>query len=159
MVTKSNSDIMSIIEDLKNGLAMYHLWGRLGWKDILHRYQRSFLGPLWLSISMGVLIAARSIWDLLARFLELISGKCRYRPMSVLVEPVVRAFSIVRRCHSFTSGLSLYHFSTIFCASLTLTPKSFERPCAVLPYAMLKFNTFACLLSEAYLSLRSGTCT
>ena len=37
---------------------MYHLWGRLGWNDILQRYRRSILGPLWLTISMAVLIGA-----------------------------------------------------------------------------------------------------
>ncbi len=44
--------------DLSFGLKMYPLWGRLGWKDVLNRYQRSLLGPLWLTISMGVLIGA-----------------------------------------------------------------------------------------------------
>jgi len=40
---------------------MYHLWGLLGWKDILNRYQRSLLGPLWLTVSMGVLIGALGV--------------------------------------------------------------------------------------------------
>jgi len=50
--------MLTIIKDIVDGFAMYHLWGRLGWKDILHRHQRSLLGPLWLTISMGVLIGA-----------------------------------------------------------------------------------------------------
>ena len=37
---------------------MYHLWGRLGWNDILQRYRRSLLGPLWITVSMAVLIGA-----------------------------------------------------------------------------------------------------
>lgn len=52
------SDTMILFHDIKNGFLMYHLWGLLGWKDILNRYQRSLLGPLWLTVSMGVLIAA-----------------------------------------------------------------------------------------------------
>ena len=52
------TDIKSILDDLLDGLNLYHLWTRLGWKDILNRYQRSLLGPLWLTLSMGVLIGA-----------------------------------------------------------------------------------------------------
>ena len=40
------------------GSKMYQLWGKLGWNDIIQRYQRSILGPLWLTISMGILIGA-----------------------------------------------------------------------------------------------------
>jgi len=53
-----SSDIKAMFKDLYDGFMMYHLWGRLGWKDILTRYQRSLLGPLWLTISMGILIGA-----------------------------------------------------------------------------------------------------
>ncbi len=55
---RQEHDFLSIIGDLIGGLLMYQLWGRLGWKDILSRYQRSLLGPIWLTISMGVLIGA-----------------------------------------------------------------------------------------------------
>jgi ABC-type polysaccharide/polyol phosphate export permease len=51
-----NSDLKILFDDIRTGLFMYHLWGRLGWKDILNRHQRSLLGPIWLTISMGVLI-------------------------------------------------------------------------------------------------------
>ena len=51
-------NIKVIFKDLFDGFMMYNLWGRLGWKDILNRYQRSLLGPLWLTISMGILIGA-----------------------------------------------------------------------------------------------------
>lgn len=54
----SNSNIAPIVKDLIDGFMMYDLWSRLGWKDILNRYQRSLLGPLWLTISMGVLMGA-----------------------------------------------------------------------------------------------------
>jgi ABC-type polysaccharide/polyol phosphate export permease len=55
---KPEHNFFLIIDDLIAGLLMYQLWGRLGWKDILNRYQRSLLGPIWLTISMGVLIGA-----------------------------------------------------------------------------------------------------
>jgi ABC-2 type transport system permease protein len=42
-------------DDLRQGWRQRSLWGYLGWQDIKQRYRRSVLGPLWISISMGVL--------------------------------------------------------------------------------------------------------
>ena len=36
----------------------FELWGILGWQDIRQRYRRSVIGPFWLTISTGVMIAA-----------------------------------------------------------------------------------------------------
>src|SRR5262249_38991878 len=44
--------------DLVGGLRRWELWGTLGWRDIRQRYRRSTLGPFWLTISMGVMVAA-----------------------------------------------------------------------------------------------------
>ena len=44
--------------DIIQGARASHLWGLLGWQDIRQRYRRSKLGPFWLTISMGVLVAA-----------------------------------------------------------------------------------------------------
>jgi ABC-2 type transport system permease protein len=41
--------------DLSAGWKQRQLWGHLGWQDIKQRYRRSVLGPLWISISMGVI--------------------------------------------------------------------------------------------------------
>ncbi len=57
-IDNSRSGLAEALADLHQGLTMYHLWGRLGWNDILQRYRRSILGPLWLTISMAVLIGA-----------------------------------------------------------------------------------------------------
>ena len=46
------------LHDLFQGARSRHLWGMLGWQDIRRRYRRSVLGPFWLTISMGVLVAA-----------------------------------------------------------------------------------------------------
>jgi ABC-2 type transport system permease protein len=42
-------------DDLRQGWRQRALWGYLGWQDIKQRYRRSVLGPLWISISMGVI--------------------------------------------------------------------------------------------------------
>jgi len=45
------------IIDLVDGLRSIHIWPMLGWQDVRQRYRRSVLGPLWLTISTGVMIA------------------------------------------------------------------------------------------------------
>ncbi|MGE3285755.1 MAG: ABC transporter permease [Pseudonocardia sp.] len=47
--------------DLRQGWTQRSLWGYLGWQDIKQRYRRSVLGPLWISISMGVIATAMGI--------------------------------------------------------------------------------------------------
>ena len=44
--------------DIIQGARARYLWGLLGWQDIRRRYRRSILGPIWLTISMGVFVAA-----------------------------------------------------------------------------------------------------
>jgi ABC-type polysaccharide/polyol phosphate export permease len=45
------------ILDIKRGLAMYSLWGALAWLDTKQRYRRSLLGPFWITLSTGVMVA------------------------------------------------------------------------------------------------------
>jgi ABC-type polysaccharide/polyol phosphate export permease len=45
-------------DDIVHGVRRWPLWGLLGWSDILQRYRRSVLGPLWITMSMAVLITA-----------------------------------------------------------------------------------------------------
>ncbi|WP_139559601.1 ABC transporter permease [Methylotetracoccus oryzae] len=44
--------------DLADGLRAWPIWGMLGWQDVRQRYRRSILGPLWLTLSMGVMVGA-----------------------------------------------------------------------------------------------------
>jgi lipopolysaccharide transport system permease protein len=44
------------LTDITAAARRYPLIGMLGWQDIRQRYRRSALGPLWLTISMGVMI-------------------------------------------------------------------------------------------------------
>ncbi|HYC02361.1 MAG TPA: ABC transporter permease [Azospirillaceae bacterium] len=46
------------LRDIAGGLARWPLWSLLALQDIRQRYRRSVLGPLWLTISMGVLVSA-----------------------------------------------------------------------------------------------------
>ena len=49
------------VRDLRQGWKQRPLWGYLGWQDIKQRYRRSVLGPLWISITMGVIATAMGI--------------------------------------------------------------------------------------------------
>jgi len=53
-----SSQIRRSLIDICEGALRIHLWGMLGWQDIRQRYRRSLLGPFWLTISMGIMIAA-----------------------------------------------------------------------------------------------------
>lgn len=49
------------LADLRQSLASWRLWTLLGWLEIRQRYARSRLGPFWLTISMGVMIASLGV--------------------------------------------------------------------------------------------------
>lgn len=48
-------------QDISQGFQQRQLWAHLGWQDIKQRYRRSVLGPLWITISMGVTSAGLGI--------------------------------------------------------------------------------------------------
>ena len=45
------------VADLIEGLKLWELWSTLGWHDIRQRYRRSIVGPFWLTLSMGIMVA------------------------------------------------------------------------------------------------------
>ena len=59
-VTTGQSDSASrmreCLADFRKGLAMRELWLFLGWRDVRKHYQRSILGPFWLTLSMGLMV-------------------------------------------------------------------------------------------------------
>jgi ABC-type polysaccharide/polyol phosphate export permease len=44
--------------DLYQGIVAWPIWSAVGWNDIRQRYRRSVLGPLWITLSMGVLVGS-----------------------------------------------------------------------------------------------------
>lgn len=48
-------------EDCSAGIKLWRLWGILGWTEILQRYRRSILGPLWLTASMAIMVVSLGI--------------------------------------------------------------------------------------------------
>ena len=47
--------------DIYSGLVNWHLWFYLGWNDILSRYRRSVLGPMWMTINMAIMTGLTGI--------------------------------------------------------------------------------------------------
>ncbi|MDR7301843.1 galactan export ABC transporter permease subunit Wzm/RfbD [Haloactinomyces albus] len=47
--------------DISTGTRQRQLWAHLGWQDIKQRYRRSVIGPLWITISMGMTVTALGI--------------------------------------------------------------------------------------------------
>lgn len=53
----SKSNNMIALADIGAAIKRYDLIGVLGWADVRQRYRRSALGPFWITIGMGVMIA------------------------------------------------------------------------------------------------------
>src|SRR5262249_8162132 len=49
------------IHDLAEGLHSWRVWGRLGWLEVKRQYRRTMLGPLWVTLSLGILSAAMGV--------------------------------------------------------------------------------------------------
>ncbi len=47
--------------DFAGAMALWPLWVRLGWHDILYRYRRSLLGPFWFTANTAITIVALGI--------------------------------------------------------------------------------------------------
>ena len=62
-VTAYSGRSMSLlaIRDIRDGILLWPLWGRLGWNDILQRYRRSLLGPFWLTASMAIMVVSLGV--------------------------------------------------------------------------------------------------
>ena len=62
-VTAYSGQSMSLlaIRDIRDGILLWPLWGRLGWNDILQRYRRSLLGPFWLTASMAIMVVSLGV--------------------------------------------------------------------------------------------------
>jgi len=50
------SNIELAISDIASGLLSFHIWGALGWQEVMQRYRRSVLGPFWLTISTAIMV-------------------------------------------------------------------------------------------------------
>lgn len=59
--TAFRAQLSRALSDVSEGLVLWPLWGKLGWNDILQRYRRSLLGPLWLTLSMAIMVVSLGV--------------------------------------------------------------------------------------------------
>ncbi len=52
----AGSRIRRAIEDFVEGVSHYEIWSTLAWQEIRKRYQRSVLGPFWITLTMLIMI-------------------------------------------------------------------------------------------------------
>jgi len=72
------------VKDFKDGVSSIYVWPMLGWLEIKQRYRRSVLGPFWLTISTGALVAGMG--PLYGRLLNVdISTYFSYLAISIVV--------------------------------------------------------------------------
>jgi ABC-type polysaccharide/polyol phosphate export permease len=57
LLALSAQQLARATRDLHVGILSVHVWPTLAWQEIRQRYRRSVLGPFWLTISIGVMIA------------------------------------------------------------------------------------------------------
>ena len=53
-VNKTSVNFALAVQDLVEGMRLWRVWYVLGLSEIRQRYRRSTLGPLWLSLSVGI---------------------------------------------------------------------------------------------------------
>ena len=57
VVSNKKSSFSLALEDFFSGLMSFNVWSSLAWQQIRMRYRRSKLGPLWLTLSTGIMVA------------------------------------------------------------------------------------------------------
>ena len=88
--------------DVRDGLLSLHVWPMLAWQEIKHRYRRSMLGPLWLTISTGAMLSAMG--PLYGRLLNQdIRDYFAYLAISFMTW-LLLASLITESCHTFISA-------------------------------------------------------
>lgn len=51
-------DFAAAIADIAEGARRHELWSHLAWTDTRQRYERSIIGPLWMTLNMGIMVIA-----------------------------------------------------------------------------------------------------
>jgi lipopolysaccharide transport system permease protein len=56
-------DYRRAFQDVREGIANWRIWTRLGWQEIKRRYRRTILGPFWTTMSLGMFIGGMAfVW-------------------------------------------------------------------------------------------------
>jgi ABC-2 type transport system permease protein len=59
VITPSTGGPLTVaLLDLNDALGRYPLWIHQGWVDVVHKYRRTRMGPLWHTLSLGIFIVS-----------------------------------------------------------------------------------------------------
>src|SRR5262245_20374396 len=96
------ANLSAAVRDVAQGTAAVPIWATLGWQEIRQRYRRSTLGPFWLTLSTGAMIAGMG--PLYGRLLNLdISEYFPYLAVSLVVWQFLAALT-TESCFSFIAA-------------------------------------------------------
>jgi len=92
-------------QDLAGSLFDTHVWIALGWQEVQQRYRRSKLGPFWLTISTGAMVAGMG--PLYGRLLNVdLTTYFAYLATSLVVWQLI-AGVVLDSCQAFISAESV----------------------------------------------------
>jgi len=57
MASRERRNLTLAVKDVWDGVRRIYIWPMLGWQDIKQRYRRSVIGPFWLTLSYGAMVA------------------------------------------------------------------------------------------------------
>lgn len=96
------SNMQLATSDLIGGFLSWRVWGLIAWQDIKQRYRRSFLGPFWITLSMGTMVGALGI--LYAKLFRIPTSEyVPFLTLGLLAWGLIYN-SLVEGCDCYTSG-------------------------------------------------------
>ena len=169
--------VSSAARDLATGLIQQPIWWHLAWQEIQQRYRRSLLGPFWITLSTGIMVAAMG--PLYGTLLNQPSGPyLRYLSVGLVIWTFLSGY-LNEVCFAFISSAGLIKevkipFSTyvaktlakhlivfghnlviIVCVLLLFPPPSFApAPLAAIGLLVVVLNAFGIGLLLAILCAR-----
>ena len=60
-IETGNSPMRAACRDIADSIKARDLWIFLGWRDVKKHYQRSIIGPFWVTLSMGIMVGSLGI--------------------------------------------------------------------------------------------------
>lgn len=100
--TKPSSGYKYAVEDIAEGIRRFELWLALGYQDIRQRYRRSKVGPFWLTISMGMMVAGLA-YLYSGLFGQSLREYVPYVAVGMIVFNLISAIA-TEGCHAFVSS-------------------------------------------------------
>jgi ABC-2 type transport system permease protein len=95
-------DFAATIADIVEGARRYELWRYLAWSDIRQRYERSIIGPFWMTLNMGIMVVALGFLYS-SIFRQDISLYLPYLAIGILLWNLISAL-IVEGCQTFIAS-------------------------------------------------------